>query len=1422
MILQKLKLFSGTKESFLFLFFLFLGFVVKSQNQSDFYITDGRGDQNILVDCSYPLGVNNCLLLSAHYPTYKATNQYSVSATAYRPYPTTNKTTIKGNLDDIFTEAINLPFTFCFYGDAYNKIIIGSNGMVSFDVAQANQPNAPNFTESLPSANLPKKSIFGVLHDMYFYNGTDSEISYSVIGSAPYRKFVINFYKGLLYGCDQLFSTSQIVLSEGSNTIEVFVEKKEETCSLAGFKNAIIGINDATGTKGIAAPGRNTGVWAAQNEAWLFAPDGNNLTPGFIWRDASGNVIGNQKDQLVCPQKEAVYSLDIVYNTCEGNSQVYKDDITVKFSADFPTVQPYNKIICNTNEDLLLKDFKSFLCTNTNLADFSFEFRDALTGQLVDENTPFRISSNKSYNVTILNKNSPTCKANTTLSLQLIFGNINVTPLFLCDMLNDEVEANYNVKQFNDQIVGSSFSGSIGYFLSYNNANNNTGEVTTYDVKKDTEFFVRLSLQGCVNVLGPFTIRFNKTPVVNSPVEVNVDICDINGDGNEAVDWEALLGTQITTDPSVTKIRVFNTYDEAFQALPYMVGVKTVKNGNYKVYARVENSEGCFSIVEMSLKVLLKAIVLRDISVYLCFDGIQDVPVDLGVLSNGMLVSAPSGTVVGPIFFSSYFGAITNDPSRVITANQLITDNGANVSKTYFVRYQIGADCYSVKPLTVFLTHLEKNITQFNICDAFNDGTENISLANFTNSIVHNGGAQVLFFSSQQAAVDNVFSTILYNATVNGTLTLYARALLNGCVEIYPVTFSLINTPNIKNELVVSLTNICDNNADGKENIDLTQYESQINFNNENVRFEYYQNYNPSNQFFSNAYGNPNNVSFSDGTVVYVKVINNNSGCFSVSKLTLKVTFYPPILLTKTAVLKTCDKELNFGETFDLSSALSQVFDARINTSPIGDFLISYYANEMDANSGQAASQISSIYRALSGNVFVYVRFQSKINGCYSVAPINLLSYFPVKAKNTIIKICDNNLDGFYDVNLMAYKDQMVQFPNAENQFTFYRNLSDVDVPGKAISDPTNYVLNPYTSQIWVKVETLRDCGSIAQIDFTKGTQLTLIQKQFNITICDEKNDGKEILNLTQFENTFGAGFSYEYFQTLEGMNLQQDKIQTPSAYSFELAKGITRLYVKVSKPGFCPDFFTIDVVLNTTPMMSIADAYYCKNDLIGIDIRPNFTGLNVVYYQWEFPDGRILAGPTQDYLSGIKTVGNYKVTLTNSLACSYTVLFKVINVDTPEIVSLRGENDYYIVEASGLPGRKIVYSMDLIHWQDSPKFGNLKQGDYTFYVKYFDSDCYGDPRRGKIFTVNNSITPNGDGINDFWKLSGLGVFAEPSSLRIFDKYGTIVYQQVSNTEFTWNGKLSDRNLPSDAYWYVIIAADGRTYKGWILLKNRN
>lgn len=1408
------------KIHFYFILLFFFGFY-KSQSQSDFYITDAQGNQDVTINCNYPLN-GNCLQLIANYPQIKLTDSYTVSSANYSPYAIANKTVIKENLDDLFTNVIDLPFAFCFFGRTYNKLIIGSNGMISFDVNQANQANAPNFTNTLPNQSLPRESIFGVLHDMYFSTADDSEINYGVVGTAPFRKFVVNFQKGKLSGCDGQASSSQIVLTEGSNNIEVFVENKEIPCNLAKFRNSLIGINDATGNLGISAPGRNTGIWSAQNEAWIFKPSGNDVLPRFIWYDSSGNQIGSSRNQTVCPNKDETYKVDIVFNTCIGDSKIYSDDINLKFELDYPTVKPYNKIVCNVTEDIKLADYKQLLTTN-DISNFNFEFIDVASGLAVDENTPFNISANRNFNVIISNKNQPNCKRTTNLNFQFFSDNILTNQLYVCDFLNDGKENNYTLNKFNVFLVGNFYAGTISYFKSRNEALSNTNPLTSFDLINGTQLYVRLANQGCVNVLGPITVNFNPTPIVNSPIDINVQMCDSNDDGIENFNWENLVKDKVTSDPAVSKIRVFDTYQEAFNAQAWYTGLSTIKAGNYKVYARVEYPSGCFSIVEINMNVVFGIIKLKDSETYICFDGTQDIAVNLDTLTAGMLLSPVDGTVTGPVYFANYQDAVNNTPSQIIKPDQLITDNGDFVNKTFYARFDKGADCYSIKPINIYLIHLVKNLDKFNVCDNLNDNTETIQLSNNNFGVSNQSWAQVSFFNTEADAQNNVAGSVISSTVVNGSKIVYVRVSYRDCVLVFPVTFSLVSTPKINPNINAQIKNICDNNADGKEDLNVRVYESQININNENVDFFYYQSYDAQSNTFSNPYYNPSSVTITNGSVVYVMVRNRLSGCYSAAKISFEIEFYPPIYLAKNAVLKLCDKDLNFGESFDLSQATSQVFDQSINSVQLSDLVISYYTNESDANMGSNIGKITSPYTTSAGNITVYARLQSKTYGCYSVAPINLLSYFPAKANNSIIQICDNNVDGYYDVNLLDYKNQMVQTPSDENVFSFYLNQSDIGVPGKEIKNPDNFILNPYTSKIWVYVENLKDCGSSAEINFVNGTQLTLSQNQFSINnICDEGNDGKEIIDLTAFESNFGNSYSYEYFETMQDMTGNQNKIQNPASYLLDVARGISKFYVKVSKTGLCPNFYTIDTTVSKTPIIKINDYYYCKNDQVGLDIKPDFSGLNVVYYKWEYPDGTFLEGTNQNYLSGVKKVGTYKLTLTNSSNCNYTAIFKVINIDTPEISALTGQNDYYVVKAIGIPGRKIVYSKDLINWQDSNVFENLKPGDYTFYVRYADSDCYGDMRKGRIFTIINAITPNGDGVNDYWKLTGLDVFPDNSSLQIFDRFGNLVYKQESNTEFVWDGKFNSRSLNTGSYWYVIKAADDRIYKGWILLKNRN
>jgi len=106
--------------------------------------------------------------------------------------------------------------------------------------------------------------------------------------------------------------------------------------------------------------------------------------------------------------------------------------------------------------------------------------------------------------------------------------------------------------------------------------------------------------------------------------------------------------------------------------------------------------------------------------------------------------------------------------------------------------------------------------------------------------------------------------------------------------------------------------------------------------------------------------------------------------------------------------------------------------------------------------------------------------------------------------------------------------------------------------------------------------------------------------------------------------------------------------------------------------------------------------------------------------------------------------------------------------------------------------------------------------------VRFADSDCI-VKKDGLVLDITNAITPNGDGLNDHWVIKDLQVFGtKMSNLKIFDRYQMLIFEQNSNTQFYWDGMIKGRVLPTASYWYVITIPDGRTFTGWVVVKNHN
>ncbi len=86
-----------------------------------------------------------------------------------------------------------------------------------------------------------------------------------------------------------------------------------------------------------------------------------------------------------------------------------------------------------------------------------------------------------------------------------------------------------------------------------------------------------------------------------------------------------------------------------------------------------------------------------------------------------------------------------------------------------------------------------------------------------------------------------------------------------------------------------------------------------------------------------------------------------------------------------------------------------------------------------------------------------------------------------------------------------------------------------------------------------------------------------------------------------------------------------------------------------------------------------------------------------------------------------------------------------------------------------------------------------------------------------KDFIVPNTFTPNGDGINDLWKIENLNFYPN-HRLEVFNRNGQKLFEST-NYNGDWNGSYKGKPLPSGTYYYIIDLYGARaTKKGYVTI----
>jgi gliding motility-associated-like protein len=137
-------------------------------------------------------------------------------------------------------------------------------------------------------------------------------------------------------------------------------------------------------------------------------------------------------------------------------------------------------------------------------------------------------------------------------------------------------------------------------------------------------------------------------------------------------------------------------------------------------------------------------------------------------------------------------------------------------------------------------------------------------------------------------------------------------------------------------------------------------------------------------------------------------------------------------------------------------------------------------------------------------------------------------------------------------------------------------------------------------------------------------------------------------------------------------------------------------------------------------------------------------------------------------------------------------------------------DNDRVISVSNNAPSLFPLGST-MVTWTVRDNAGNIATCDQTVNVSTDNL-----PITENVLSFPNIITPNGDGMNDYFFIENLKEYSE---LIVFDRINKIQYQ-TDNYQNDWYGT-DKQNTPLEdgTYWYILNTADGGKYSGYVIVK---
>ncbi len=572
------------------------------------------------------------------------------------------------------------------------------------------------------------------------------------------------------------------------------------------------------------------------------------------------------------------------------------------------------------------------------------------------------------------------------------------------------------------------------------------------------------------------------------------------------------------------------------------------------------------------------------------------------------------------------------------------------------------------------------------------------------------------------------------------------------------------------------------------------------------------------------------------------------SGTFSPNNTELNAIYLPSDADT-TAGNVTLILSSTFQGTCEI---VTDTMHVSISNSPIVEVIedtIWVCSNNPDVNLSGSVSGVTSTGKWITSGNGVFSPNNLALNCTYQPSPQDILAgNITVFLESTSNSNCFSEMDSVVvsftdEPTVNAGVDQIVCINDSEIDLSGI--VSGISTTG-IWSGGAGFYSNTNTGLVTSYMPTTAEVssGSISLV-LTSTNNLTCSANADNIVIdfvaqpfanynFTEICEGN-ITEFTDFSlNGFGSivNWSWNF-----GDNETSTDIDPSHIY---LSAGTHMVELIVENNVGCVDTIVKNVSVLNVPTADFTYTSVCNEDQVVVSFTDGSSVNNDVITNWNYDFGGQGNQSLQNPVTVFIAEGNFSVTqiVTTANGCKDTIV-QIINIAPKPIAGFIFDTDNGL--NIGAEFSFIDTSLNAVTWEWDLGNGDASSEQNPSTV-YFDNGLYNvtqwvtstsgcSDSITLIVSINtvtteiselipNAISPNGDGVNDVWKLEFVKLLHDDAQIIIVNRLGQTIFESTGYPN-PWDGTFNGDDVPEGTYYYIIKITEEEIYKGTILvLKN--